>query len=285
MNNQPVYMSAEQINALFQRDSTFEMRDDRINSFQNDFKKNENLKSESVECEENRPTNQSESMMMITREEYQGLQQEYDRRKDMEEKYKEDINRLMRELKQKCSELDYMKREHEIFLEQNQRRESTLQNLRQQIQEANNREQKAVIELGELYEQNMQVKQQLEIVQQKYNNLQKQHKFEIDRKDKQIDQFKIQIMQLNEDNERLKAEHPTGFLNLDSQRVSQDKTQNQWAQFNSSAYKSSIQFQKEKPVTQIQFKSNYDSKVIFGKKSQNTLKYQQSQQDLQPKGL
>ena len=65
-------MSAEQINALFQRDSTFEMRDDRINSFQNDFKKNEvsdfklvkTLKSESVECEENRPTNQSESMMM-----------------------------------------------------------------------------------------------------------------------------------------------------------------------------------------------------------------------------
>ncbi|CAD8059157.1 unnamed protein product [Paramecium primaurelia] len=283
MNNQPVYMSAEQINALFQRDSTFEMRDDRINSFQNDFKKNETLKSESVECEENRPTNQSESMMMITREEYQSLQQEYDRRKDMEEKYKEDINRLMRELKQKCSELDCMKREHEIYLEQNQRRESTLQNLRQQIQEANNREQKAVIELGELYEQNMQVKQQLEIVQQKYNNLQKQHKFEIDRKDKQIDQFKIQIMQLNEDNERLKAEHPTGFLNLDSQRVSQDKTQNQWAQFNSSAYKSSIQFQKDKPVTQIQFKSNYDSKVIFGKKSQNTLKYQQSQQDLQPK--
>ncbi|CAD8154745.1 unnamed protein product [Paramecium pentaurelia] len=283
MNNQPVYMSAEQINALFQRDSTFEMRDDRINSFQNDFKKNETLKSESVECEENRPTNQSESMMMITREEYQSLQQEYDRRKDMEEKYKEDINRLMRELKQKCSELDCMKREQEIYLEQNQRRESTLQNLRQQIQEANNREQKAVIELGELYEQNMQVKQQLEIVQQKYNNLQKQHKFEIDRKDKQIDQFKIQIMQLNEDNERLKAEHPTGFLNLDSQRVSQDKTQNQWAQFNSSAYKSSIQFQKDKPVTQIQFKSNYDSKVIFGKKSQNTLKYQQSQQDLQPK--
>ncbi|CAD8164152.1 unnamed protein product [Paramecium pentaurelia] len=281
MNNQPVYMSAEQINALFQRDSTFEMRDDRINSFQNDFKKNETLKSESVECEENRPTNQSE----ITREEYQGLQQEYDRRKDMEEKYKEDINRLMRELKQKCSELDYMKREHDIYLEQNQRRESTLQNLRQQIQEANNREQKAVIELGELYEQNMQVKQQLEIVQQKYNNLQKQHKFEIDRKDKQIDQFKIQIMQLNEDNERLKAEHPTGFLNLDSQRVPQDNTQNQWAQFNSSAYKSSIQFQKDKPVTQIQFKSNYDSKVIFGKKSQNTLKYQQSQQDLQPKGL
>ncbi|CAD8064682.1 unnamed protein product [Paramecium primaurelia] len=284
MNNQPVYMSAEQINALFQRDSTFEMRDDRINSFQNDFKKNETLKSESVECEENRPTNQSESMMMITREEYQGLQQEYDRRKDMEEKYKEDINRLMRELKQKCSELDYMKREHDIYLEQNQRRESTLQNLRQQIQEANNREQKAVIELGELYEQNMQVKQQLEIVQQKYNNLQKQHKFEIDRKDKQIDQFKIQIMQLNEDNERLKAEHPTGFLNLDSQRVPQDNTQNQWAQFNSSAYKSSIQFQKDKPVTQIQFKSNYDSKVIFGKKSQNTLRYQQSQQDLQPKG-
>ncbi|CAD8165363.1 unnamed protein product [Paramecium octaurelia] len=284
MNNQPVYMSAEQINALFQRDSTFEMRDDRINSFQNDFKKNETLKSESVECEENRPTNQSESMMMITREEYQSLQQEYDRRKDMEEKYKEDINRLMRELKQKCSELEYMKREHEMLLEQNQRRESTLQNLRQQIQEANNREQKAVIELGELYEQNMQMKQQLEIVQQKYNNLQKQNKFEIDRKDKQIDQFKIQIMQLNEDNERLKAENPTGFLNLDSQRVSQDKTQNQWAQFNSSAYKSSIQFQKEKPVTQIQFKSNYDSKVIFGKKSQNTLKYQQSQQDLQPKG-
>lgn len=40
------------------------MRDDRINSFQNDFKKNEVLnfklvktwKSESVECEENRPT-------------------------------------------------------------------------------------------------------------------------------------------------------------------------------------------------------------------------------------
>ncbi|CAK73671.1 unnamed protein product (macronuclear) [Paramecium tetraurelia] len=284
MNNQPVYMSAEQINALFQRDSTFEMRDDRINSFQNDFKKNETLKSESVECEENRPTNQSESMMMITREEYQSLQQEYDRRKDMEEKYKEDINRLMRELKQKCSELEHMKREHEILLEQNQRRESTLQNLRLQIQEANNREQKAVIELGELYEQNMQMKQQLEIVQQKYNNLQKQHKFEIDRKDKQIDQFKIQIMQLNEDNERLKAENPTGFLNLDSQRVSQDKTQNQWAQFNSSAYKSSIQFQKEKPVTQIQFKSNYDSKVIFGKKSQNTLKYQQSQQDLYPKG-
>ncbi|CAD8089592.1 unnamed protein product [Paramecium sonneborni] len=285
MNNQPVYMSAEQINALFQRDSTFEMRDDRINSYQNDFKKNETLKSESVECEENRPTNQSESMMMITREEYQSLQQEYDRRKDMEEKYKEDINRLIRELKQKCSELDCVKREQEVLLEQNQRRESTLQNMRQQIQEANNREQKAVIELGELYEQNMQVKQQLEIVQQKYNNLYKQHKFEIDRKDKQIDSFKIQIIQLNEDNERLKLEHPTGFKNLDSQRISQDKTQNQWPQFNSSAYKSSIQFQKDKPITQIQFKSNYDSKVIFGKKSQNTLKCQQSQQDLLHKAL
>ena len=44
----------------------------------------------------------------------------------MEEKYKEDINRLMRELKQKCSELDYMKREHDIYLEQNQRRECIL---------------------------------------------------------------------------------------------------------------------------------------------------------------
>lgn len=35
----------------------------------------------------------------------------------MEEKYKEDINRLMRELKQKCSDLDCMKREQEVFLE------------------------------------------------------------------------------------------------------------------------------------------------------------------------
>ncbi|CAK94973.1 unnamed protein product (macronuclear) [Paramecium tetraurelia] len=284
MNNQPVYMSVEQINALFQRDSTFEMRDDRINSFQNDLKKNETWKSESAECEENRPTNQSESMMMITREEYQGLQQEYERRKDMEEKYKEDINRLMRELKQKSAELESVKRDQDILCEQNQRRETILQNLRSQIQEANSREQKAVIELAEMQEQHLQMKQQLEIVQQKYNYLQKQHKFEIDRKEKQIDQLKSQIVSLNEDNEKLKNEPQAGILYLDSQRVSQEKIQNQWAQFNSSAYKSSIQFQKEKPVTQIQFKSNYDSKVIFGKKSQNSLKQQQSQSDLLSKG-
>ncbi|CAD8205774.1 unnamed protein product [Paramecium octaurelia] len=284
MNNQPVYMSVEQINALFQRDSTFEMRDDRINSFQNDLKKNETWKSESAECEENRPTNQSESMMMITREEYQGLQQEYERRKDMEEKYKEDINRLMRELKQKSAELESVKRDQDILCEQNQRRETILQSLRSQIQEANSREQKAVIELAEMQEQHLQMKQQLEIVQQKYNYLQKQHKFEIDRKEKQIDQLKSQIVSLNEDNEKLKNEPQAGILYLDSQRVSQEKIQNQWAQFNSSAYKSSIQFQKEKPVTQIQFKSNYDSKVIFGKKSQNSLKQQQSQSDLLSKG-
>ncbi|CAD8132852.1 unnamed protein product [Paramecium pentaurelia] len=284
MNNQPVYMSVEQINALFQRDSTFEIRDDRINSFQNDLKKNETWKSESAECEENRPTNQSESMMMITREEYQGLQQEYERRKDMEEKYKEDINRLIRELKQKSGELESVKRDQDILYEQNQRRENILQNLRQQIQEANNREQKAMIELADIQQQHMQMKQQLEIVQQKYNYLQKQHKFEIDRKDKQIDQLKSQIVSLNEENEKLKNEPQIGNLYLDSQRVSQEKIQNQWTQFNSSAYKSSIQFQKEKPVTQIQFKSNYDSKVIFGKKSQNSLKQQQSQSDLLSKG-
>ncbi|CAD8070195.1 unnamed protein product [Paramecium primaurelia] len=284
MNNQPVYMSVEQINALFQRDSTFEIRDDRINSFQNDLKKNETWKSESAECEENRPTNQSESMMMITREEYQGLQQEYERRKDMEEKYKEDINRLIRELKQKSGELESVKRDQDILYEQNQRRENILQNLRQQIQETNNREQKAMIELADIQQQHMQMKQQLEIVQQKYNYLQKQHKFEIDRKDKQIDQLKSQIVSLNEENEKLKNEPQIGNLYLDSQRVSQEKIQNQWTQFNSSAYKSSIQFQKEKPVTQIQFKSNYDSKVIFGKKSQNSLKQQQSQSDLLSKG-
>ncbi|CAD8177826.1 unnamed protein product [Paramecium pentaurelia] len=284
MNNQPVYMSVEQINALFQRDSTYEIRDDRINSFQNDIKKNEIWKSEGAECEENRPTNQSESMMMITREEYQSLQQEYERRKDMEEKYKEDINKLMKELKQKSGELESVKRDQDLLFEQNQRREQILQNLRQQIQEANNREQKAVIELAEMQEQHLQMKQQLEIVQQKYNYLQKQHKFEIDRKEKQIDQFKSQIISLNEDNEKLKNEHQAGILYLDSQRVSQEKIQNQWTQFNSSAYKSSIQFQKEKPITQIQFKSNYDSKLIFGKKSQNSLKQQQSQSDLQLKG-
>ncbi|CAD8103473.1 unnamed protein product [Paramecium sonneborni] len=284
MNNQPVYMSVEQINALFQRDSTFEMRDDRINSFQNDQKKNETWKSESAECEENRPTNQSESMMMITREEYQSLQQEYERRKDMEEKYKEDINRLMRELKQKSAEVENVKRDQDILFEQNQRRESILQNLRSQIQEANNREQKAVIELAEMQEQHLQVKQQLEIVQQKYNCLLKQHKFEIDRKDKQIDQLKSQIVSLNEDNDKLKNEPQAGISHLDSQRMSQEKIQNQCAQFNSNAYKSSIQFQKEKPITQIQFKSNYDSKVTFGKKSQNSLKQQQSQSDLQQKG-
>ncbi|CAK86902.1 unnamed protein product (macronuclear) [Paramecium tetraurelia] len=284
MNNQPVYMSVEQINALFQRDSTYEVRDDRINSFQYDIKRNDIWKSEGPECEENRPTNQSESMMMITREEYQSLQQEYERRKDMEEKYKEDINKLMKELKQKGGELESVKRDQDLLFEQNQRREQVLQNLRQQVQEANHREQKAVIELADMQEQHMQMKQKLEIVQQKYNYLQKQHKFEIDRKDKQIDQLKSQIIFLNEDNEKLKNEYQAGILYLDSQRVSQEKTQNQWAQFNSSAYKSSIQFQKEKSITQIQFKSNYDSKLIFGKKSQNSLKQQQSQSDLQLKG-
>lgn len=43
MNNQPaVYMSQEQINALFMRDSSYDVREERINSLQNDpQKKNE----------------------------------------------------------------------------------------------------------------------------------------------------------------------------------------------------------------------------------------------------
>ncbi|KAM3141102.1 hypothetical protein pb186bvf_006707 [Paramecium bursaria] len=243
-------MSQEQINALFYgRDSIMDQREVRINSLQNNAKEfikiKENFKTDSIEYDESRPTNQSENMMMITREEYVSLQQEYERRKDMEEKYKEDINTLRKKQLQQDNEVEQLRQDNEILRKQSQNKDATIQTLIQQIQELRIKEQNAQQELTQTHDKYLQAKQQLELFENQYNVLQKQSKYELERKEKQIDQLKNQIIYLNE---------PT------TQR--QEKQSNEMSQ-SSSAFKSSILFQKDKPIQQIQVKSNYDSKAII----------------------
>ncbi|CAD8172544.1 unnamed protein product [Paramecium pentaurelia] len=149
--------------------------------------------------EENEET-ESENVVLISQMEYQNLQKQLERKIDLKEDYNEQIKNLNIEIQKIQDELDLMKHQRELI----NSRDSLLHSLRQQFQEANQREHRTILELSKIKEQQLQLKQQFDFIQEKYNNLKKLNKLELDKKDKQIEQLKQSIYQLNMENDKIK---------------------------------------------------------------------------------
>ncbi|CAD8094938.1 unnamed protein product [Paramecium sonneborni] len=149
--------------------------------------------------EENEQTD-PQSVVVISQKEYQNLQQQHERRKDLEKQYNEQMSNLNMEIKKIQEELVSFKHQRELITS----KDSLLHSLRLQFQEANQREHRTILELSKQNEQQLQLKQQFDFIQEKYNNLKKQSKFEQDKKEKQIEQLNLSILQLTQENEKIK---------------------------------------------------------------------------------